>query len=227
MKARHFVCMAAMIMPATPVLANDFSYSYVGVGYHATGQDNIEDSNTTRRDASGLDFNFSWQVHDNLFVVYDYRDHDFNRDILDFQRVSLGLGYRERVGRGTDVVAVLRTVANVYDDTSGDTQFDFTGGASVGLRHAINQAFQFGVHIDYVFEGAFEDDVLDANDNPDGEVFVDYSNLRANTSLRYEGIYTLVDNFGGLTGNDSIALTVGGNINDDFRTIAAGLRYSF
>jgi hypothetical protein len=222
MKARHFVCMAALMMPATPVLASDFSYSYVGIGYNATSQDNIvgpDTTNTTRQNSSGLDFTFSWLVHENLFVVYDYRDHDFSRDELDFQRASLGLGYRESVGRGTDVVAVLRVVVNAYDDTAGDTQFDPTGGVSLGLRHAVNSDFEFGIHVDYVYEGAFEDDT--------DEVFVDYTRLRADTSLRYEALYTLVDNFGGLTGRDSIGLTLGGNINDDFRTVAAGLRYSF
>ena len=222
MKARHFVCMAALMMPATPVLASDFSYSYVGVGYNATGQDNIvgpETTNNTRQNSSGLDFSASWLVHDNLFVVYDYRNHDFTDDTLDFQRASLGLGFRESVGRGTDFVAVLRVVINAYDDRSGDTQFDPTAGASLGLRHALSSDFEFGIHVDYVHEGAFEDDT--------DEVYVDYTRLRANTSLRYEAVYTLVDEFGGLTGRDSIGLTLGGNINDDFRTIAAGLRYSF
>lgn len=221
MKARHFVCMAALMMPATSVLASDFSYTYVGVGFNATQQDNIVDpstTNTTREDASGLDFNASWQFHNNLFAVYDYRNHDFDEDTLDFQRTSLGLGWRTNAGDATDLVAVLRAVGNSYDDVNGDTQFDVTGGASVGLRHGVTDLLTLGFHVDYVYEGAFEDDT--------SEVFVDYSALRADTSLRYEGVYTLMNNFGGITGSDSIDLTFGGSLNDDFRTVNIGLRYS-
>lgn len=221
MKARHFVCMAALMMPATSVLASDFSYTYVGVGFNATQQDNIvgpEVTNDTRRDASGADFNLSWQFHDSLFAVYDYRNHDFDEDTLDFQRSSLGLGWRTSAGQATDLVAVARVVVNSYDDTAGDTQFDATGGASVGLRHGASENLMLGFHIDYVYEDAFEDDT--------SEVFVDYSALRADTSLRYEGAYTLMNNFGGVTGTDSIDLTFGGSLNDDFRTVNIGLRYS-
>lgn len=140
MKIKSLYAVAVLVAAiSTPAIAENFSYSYLQVGY-STGDVNV---GGLKVDSSGLAFSASAPINDTLYVVGGYANQELSLGNLsvDGDSFNIGVGARTSINQNTDLTTTLSYVStetNVYGlvDKATGYELDF------GVRHKVNDSFE-------------------------------------------------------------------------------------
>lgn len=151
MKIKLLSSISIAVLAATLSTANatDFNYSYVEGAY--------QDIDLNGVDSEAFDFLGSYDVVPGFNVIAGYAtgktDNMAGGSDLDFDTLSLGLGYHAPVAENTDFTANLKLIKQDMDLVGDDTGYGF----GIGVRHMLTDTIEVGSNIDFV-------DIYDADD---------------------------------------------------------------
>lgn len=153
-----------------PALAGDLSYNYIEVGYQNVEIDDVGFGSSI--DGDGFLVRGSFEVGDNWFVGAGYSQANFDFNI-DYDEMSLGLGYHAPISERADVFASLSFVRAEASIEGFEPQKEDGYGLSVGVRGMATENVELAASVGYV----------DLGDGADG------------TAFALGALYNFTDNF--------------------------------
>ena len=151
MKTNLLTAVSIAVLSAALSTANaaDFNYNYI--------EGSFQDIDLNGVDSEAVNFSGSFEIAPSLNIIAGYSNGEITtprgfRDI-DFDSMSLGLGYHAPIGDNTDLTANLKVINQDMDFIGDDTGY----GVGVGIRHQVSDVVEIGTRIDYA-------DVYDADD---------------------------------------------------------------
>lgn len=134
----------SLVLLATPALAGDLSYDFLGLGYQRVELD-APGSNV---DGDGFGINGSFEVADTWFVAAGYSTIDFDFGV-DVDQLALGFGHFMPLSPRTDVVATLSYLRADVSASGFGSGNDDGFGVSVGVRSMLSDQLELDGSITY------------------------------------------------------------------------------
>ena len=137
-----------LLMAATPALAGDLSYSYVGGSFQSIEIDNDFGPDP---DGDGLAVEVSFDIANNWDLLGEYGKGDLNFG-LDYDVTSFGVGYHAPFSDRVDLYAAL-----TYESRDFGFADDSGYGIAVGVRGYASDKVELQGRVSYIDIGDFDD----------------------------------------------------------------------
>lgn len=150
----------ALGLAGTASAADNMSYSYIDLGYNYTMYNDFMDTFGLDLEGSGLNFEGSVAVSNNIHAFLDWSNQDFNFP-ASVETMAAGLGYHHSLSPRTDVVFSVMYLQAKTDPDGPAFGDDFNGmGYELGLRGHLVGNWEMEGAVRYSKIGDFLNDTM-------------------------------------------------------------------
>ncbi len=155
----RFIAIALLALCAAPALADEFSYSYINLGYQAVEID-LGGGFDVDGDGFAIGGSFEGGESWHIFGGYGSTSFDFGVDLNEF---AIGGGYHTPISDKVDFVGELAYVTVEVEVPGGFSTDDDGIGVSIGLRGMMSDVVELSGSINYVDLGGGGETSFGAN----------------------------------------------------------------